>query len=70
MELIKAEKVGKFGIVLQYFGREVGYEVAVSHPNFKDSWYDSDGMYSTKRDGLKAFTRMKREYKKKLKGLK
>lgn len=64
MEIIKMEQLGhEFGIVLQKF--EYGYELVVSSIKEPDRWIDEDGIYSNKYDGLRAFTRMKKEYKNK-----
>lgn len=70
MEIIEQEKINeKFGIVLQYGVREIGYEICISDEELHDDWYETDGNYLTKKDAMKRYNEMKQEYKIKAKSI-
>ena len=59
MEIIKSERINNaYGIVLMYYGREMGYEIAISSIYTPDAWHETDGLYSTKRSALKQYNIM------------
>lgn len=65
MEIISTEKINeRFGIVLQQ-GETIGYEICISDKNMPYNWYETDGFYSLKKDAMKVYNEMKKEYKRK-----
>jgi len=66
MDIIKQEQINKdFSITLQYYCREVGYEIVIGARNQPNDWHETNGMYSTKKEALKVYNTIKKEYKNK-----